>query len=451
MMNNNLVRNAMLFGLMTLGCNLAHAKLNAEETARLGKDLTPTGAEKAGNAGGTIPAWEGGLTAIPAGYKPEAGYADPFASEKPLFTVTSANVGQYAAVLSDGYKALIKQYPGYKMNVYPSHRTQALPAEEYSRIAKEAPNVELVPGGAGMVNYASTSVPFPIPKDGLEAMWNHIVRYRAGGTLRYYSQLIVQSSGSFSAVHTEARQAMASGLSNPEPNRLFYYLDMVTGPESLAGLQTLVHEPLDQVKEGRLAWQYNPGQRRVLRAPEVAYDTPELSADGLRTNDSVDMYNGAPDKYDWKLIGKKEMLVSYNNYKLNDRSLKYAQIVGKEHMNQDLVRYEPHRVWVVEATLKPGARHIYAKRRFYLDEDSWNIVQADLYDGRGELWRVLEAHTLQRYDVSVNFPSSDVGYDLQARRYLVNGVENEEKAPSQFGWKGSLREFSPSALRRSGR
>ena len=335
-MNNNLASSVILIGLMALGSNLAYAKLSTEDVARLGKELTPTGAEKAGNAGGTIPAWDGGLIAIPAGYKPESGYTDPFAAEKPLFTVTSANVGQYAAMLSDGYKALMKQYPDYKMNVYPSHRTLALPAGEYAQIAKEAPKVELVSGGVGLVNYESSTVPFPIPKDGLEAMWNHIVRYRAGGLQRFYSQLIVQSSGSFSAVHTEAKTIMAAALGNPEPNRLFYYLDMVTGPESLAGLQTLVHEPLDQVKESRQAWQYNPGQRRVLRAPEVAYDTPELSADGLRTNDSVDMYNGAPDKYEWKLIGKKEMLVSYNNYKLNDRSLKYDKIVGKEHMNQDL-------------------------------------------------------------------------------------------------------------------
>ncbi len=278
-------------------------------------------------------------------------------------------------MLTEGHKAMFKQYPSYQMHVYPSHRTLALPAEEYAQIAKEAVKVGLLPGGDGLENYEKTSVPFPIPKDALEVMWNHIVRYRAGGLKRYYSQLIVQSNGSFSAVQTEAKQVLASALGNPEPNRLFYYHDYVTGPESLAGLQTLVHEPLNQVETTRLAWQYNPGQRRVLRAPEVAYDTPEASADGLRTNDSLDMYNGAPDKYDWKLVGKKEMLISYNNYKLSDRSLKYQQIVGKEHMNQDLVRYEPHRVWVVEATLKPGARHIYAKRRFYVDEDSWNIVQ----------------------------------------------------------------------------
>lgn len=449
--NKKLLNMTVLYGLMTMLSEVAQAKLSSEEVARLGRDLTPTGAEKAGNASGSIPAWTGGLSQIPAGFNAKAGYINPFANEQPLYTVSAANVATYANVLTEGHKAMIKQYPSYQMHVYPSHRTLALPAEEYAQISKEAATVELLPGGAGMANYEKTSVPFPIPKDGLEAIWNHLVRYRAGGTKREYSQVIVQSSGSFSAVKMEAKQVMASALGNQEQNRLFYYHDYVAGPESLAGLQTLVHEPLNQVTEARLAWQYNPGQRRVLRAPEVAYDNPDLSSDGLRTIDSVDMYNGAPDKYDWKLVGKKEMLIAYNNYKLNDRTLKHKQIVGKEHMNQDLVRYEPHRVWVVEATLKTGARHIYGKRRFYLDEDSWNIVQVDHYDGRGELWRVMEAHTLQRYDVNVNFPSSDVCYDLQARRYLINGLENEEKEPMQFGWKGSLREFSPSALRRAGR
>jgi hypothetical protein len=106
-------------------------------------------------------------------------------------------------------------------------------------------------------------------------------------------------------------------------------------------------------------------------------------------------------------------------------------------------------VWVVEATLKPGQRHIYGKRVFYIDEDSWGILAADLYDGRGELWRLQEAHTLQRYDVLSSIHISDLSYDLQSRRYIVAGLENEEKRP-QFGLKATLQDFSTAALRRSG-
>ncbi len=449
-MNKHLLSAAVLGGILSLASGSVLAKLDASEVARLGQDLTPTGAEKAGNASGTIPAWTGGLTTPPAGYDASRGYIDPFAGEKPLYSITAANMAQYAEQLTAGHKAMLEKVPGYKMEVYPSHRTAALPQAEYAQIAKEAAKVELAASGNGMLNYEKTTVPFPIPKSGMEAIYNHLVRFRAGGYQYYPTEMVVQTNGSFTPVRRDVKVVMASSMGNPEPNRLFYYLGKVTSPESLAGSINLVHEPIDQTKEARLAWTYNPGQRRVLRAPELSYDSPVLTSDGLRTNDMVDMYNGASDRYDWKLVGKKEMLVPYNTYKLAAPSLKYKDIIQAGHLNQDLVRYEPHRVWVVEATLKPGARHIYAKRVFYIDEDSWGILAADLYDGRGELWRLQEAHSLQRYDVNSAIHISDVAYDLQARRYNVYGLENEEKT-TQFGITAQLKDFSPAALRRSGR
>ncbi len=449
-MHKNLLSAAVLGGLLSLASGSALAKLDAAEIARLGQDLTPAGAEKAGNASGTIPAWTGGLTTPPAGFDAAKGYIDPFASEQPLYTVTKANMAQYTDQLTAGYKAMLTKYPSYKMNIYPSHRTAALPAAEYAQIVKEAGAVELIDGGNGLSHYEKTTVPFPIPKQGLEVLYNHFVRYRAGGYHTYPTEMVVQSNGSFTPVRREQKLVMASAMGNPEPNRLYYGLGKVTSPESVAGSQTLIHEPLDQTKESRLAWTYNPGQRRVLRAPELAYDSPIATSDGLRTMDQYDMYNGAPNKYDWKLLGKKEMLVSYNDYKLADRTFKYKNIIQANHLNQDLVRYEPHRVWVVEATLKPGERHIYAKRVFYIDEDSWNILAADLYDGRGELWRMQEAHSMQRYgDVLAAIHTSEAHYDLQANRYVIFGLDNEEKNTT-FGVTAKLKDFSPAALRRSG-
>ncbi|MCY1283864.1 hypothetical protein D3C84_249340 [compost metagenome] len=449
-MNTQLLRTALLGGLLGLASSNALAALDAGEVARLGQDLTPTGAEKAGNPSGSIPAWTGGLTSPPAGFDASKGYLDPFASEQPAYTVTAANLAQYADQLTAGQQAMLAKYPSYKLNVYPSHRTAALPQAEYAQIAKEAVGMGLASNGNGLLHYEKSSVPFPIPRTALEALYNHLVRYRAGGYQYYPTEMVVQANGNFSPVRREVKVVMASAMGNPEPNRLYYYLGKVSSPESVAGGQTLVHEPIDQTRESRLAWVYNPGQRRVLRAPEVSYDSPIGTSDGLRTNDMIDLFSGAPDKYDWKLVGKREMLVPYNTYKLADRSLKYAQIIQANHLNQDLIRYEPHRVWVLEATLKPGERHIYAKRVFYLDEDSWGILAADLYDGRGELWRVQEAHSLQRYDVLSAIHVSDVAYDLQARRYVVYGLENEEKL-TQFGIRAALKDFSPAALRRAGR
>ena len=183
-MHKNLLSAAILGGLLSLVSGSALAKLDAAEIARLGQDLTPVGAEKAGNASGTIPAWTGGLTTPPAGYDASKGYVDPFASEQPLYTVTKANMAQYADQLTVGHKAMLAKYPSYKMNIYPSHRTAALPAAEYAQIAKEAATVELADGGNGMLNYGKTSVPFPIPKQGLEAIYNHFVRYRDGAEQR---------------------------------------------------------------------------------------------------------------------------------------------------------------------------------------------------------------------------------------------------------------------------
>ncbi|WP_025109773.1 DUF1329 domain-containing protein [Pseudomonas sp. H1h] len=449
-MKTTMLRTAALGSMLSLISTLAMAGLEASQVNRLGQDLTPTGAEKAGNADGGIPAWTGGLTQPPGGFTPGQGYVDPFANEQPLYTVNAANLKQYAAHLTPGYQAMLAKYPDFSMAVYPSHRTAALPQEAYAQIRKEATSVSLADGGNGLVGYEKSSVPFPIPKTGVEVLFNHFVRYRTGGYLFYPTEMVVQSNGNFTPIRREVKAIMASSMGNPEPNRLYYYFGKVTSPESVAGGQTLIHEPIDQTREARLAWTYNPGQRRVLRAPEAAYDSPLGTSDGLRTYDTIDVYNGATDKYQWKLLGKKEMLVPYNTYKLANRSLKYKDIIQPNHLNQDLLRYEMHRVWVVEATLKPGERHIYAKRVFYVDEDSWSILAADLYDGRGELWRVQEAHSLQRYDVLSAMHISEVVYDLQARRYAVYGLENEERS-AQFGITAKLTDFSPSALRRSGR
>ena len=211
----------------------------------------------------------------------------------------------------------------------------------------------------------------------------------------------------------------------------------------------LVHETLNQVKEPRHAWVYNPGQRRVRRAPNIAYDNPGTAADGLRTSDDFDMYNGAPDRYNWKLVGKKEIYVPYNSYKLQSDKLQYDDILKVGHLNPEYTRYELHRVWEVEATLKPGASHIYAKRVFYLDEDSWQILVIDKYDNRGQIWRVSEGHAINYYNMPLLWTSLEVHHDLQSGRYLVLGLNNQERA-YDFNIKRSPADYTPASLRSAG-
>jgi len=443
-----MMKQSLLAAALACIAGSAVAGLSQTEVDRLGKDLTPVGAEKDGNKAGTIPAWTGGLTKAPAGFDGKNGYVDPLPNEAPLYTVTAANMDKYKDVLTPGQMEMLKRYPSYKMNVYKTYRTAAYPQNVYDTVKAEASKADLAGGGNGVTGITKTTVPFPIPKTGVEVIWNHLMRYRGGTIERYTAEFPVQTNGAFTPVTRTEKVAFAQGMSNPEPNRLLYYMATLTGPSSVAGDALLVVDPLDQVKESRLAWTYNPGQRRVLRAPNVAYDSPGQGADGLRTTDDYDGFNGAPDRYDWKLVGKKEMLISYNNYKMTNKSVKYADIVRAGHINQDMVRYELHRVWVVEATLKKDKRHIYAKRVFYVDEDSWQVAHTDAYDGRGELWRVHEIGGIQYYDAQTHYFANEVFYDLQARRYLLSGISNQEK-PIKFGVKLDPSNFTPDTLRRS--
>lgn len=425
----------------------ALADMSAEQAARLGKDLTPVGAERAGNRDGSIPPWEGGLSTAPAGFNRAKGYLNPYAADKVLYTITGANAEQYKDLLSPGQIEMLKRFPTFKMDVYPSRRSAAYPAAIYELAKTEGAQTRLAEGGNGLLKMEKGTVPFPIPKNGLEVQWNHQARYFGGTWTRYNAEFPVQSNGAFTPTTRDETFAAPSALDKSDPNRLYYYMAKLTGPSNVAGDAVLVHEPLDQVKEPRLAWIYNPGTRRVLRAPQFAYDSPGVGSDGLRTIDDHLAFNGAPDRFDWKLIGKKEMIISYNNFALSDKSLKYKQIIQPAHIKPELVRYEKHRVWVVEATVKKGMRHIYAKRVFYVDEDSWSIAHLDQYDGRGELWRVRDVHLMPYYDQPMTWGIAEVLYDLQARRYLVTGMMNEEK-PMRFGDKMTLMMFAPETMRR---
>jgi hypothetical protein len=233
-------------------------------------------------------------------------------------------------------------------------------------------------------------------------------------------------------------------------NALYFYKNTITGPARLAGTVSLVHETIDQVKDPRQAWVYNAGQRRVRRAPQLAYDGPGSASDGMRTSDNADMFNGAPDRYDWKLLGKKEIYIPYNNYKLQSPDVKYADILKAGHINQDLSRYELHRVWHVEATLKPGQRHIYAKRDLYFDEDTWALVEIDHYDGRGELWRVAEGYLVNDYAHGVASYALQTVVDLVAGRYVASGMYNESAQGPSYGEMSKMADYTPSALRNAG-
>jgi hypothetical protein len=435
-------------------CSSVLAGVTAEEAAKLDGELTPLGAIRAGNGEGTIPAWEGGITTPPASYHVGMHHPDPFASDAVQFTITAANMDEYRDKLSPGQIAMLERYPdSWRLNVYPTRRSASYPDFVYEAAKANAISAGLAAGGNGVTGAKVTS-PFPIPKQGVEGIWNHVLRYK-GRTVRRETRQAAPTAGGQYTLITIAEDvffpyADPSVSTETLGNRLAYFLQTVNSPARLAGNILLVHETLNQISEPRKAWVYNPGQRRVRRAPNVAYDNPGTASDGQRTNDQLDMFNGAPDRYEWTLVGRKEMYVPYNAYKLHSDALKYDDILAPGHVNPDHLRYELHRVWVVDAKVRPGTSHIYARRVFFFDEDSWQALAVDQYDSRGEIWRVSEAYCINYYEVPMIWDTLQAHYDLQNGRYLVYGLNNEDKI-DEFGLALNVDDFTPSALRYLGR
>ena len=450
-----MTRNAKSFFRLPLGCVLAvmlastaHAKLSAAEAERLGKDLTPVGAERAGNAAGSIPAWTGGMTKAPAGWNRNEGYVNPFADEKPRFVITTQNIEQFKDGLAPGVTALLKRNPNFRMPVYPTHRTAAMPKEITDLAKSQSLQVDLQ--GFGVANLGGSNVPFPIPKNGLEVMWNHLLRFTGGGVERIANSFPVRPTGDTFKIGFHGFRIYDQNMDQQTPNRLFSVVGSFVEPPSLKGTTFLVHEPIDQVAEKRSAWIYNAGARRVRRAPDLGYDGINDGSEGLVTTDQADAYNGAPGRYEWKLHGKRELFVPYNTYAMMNKKLKYSEIVTKGTINPDHMRYELHRVWVVEGLLKPGQTHIYARRVFYLDEDSWAVLMEEVYAARGDLWRVAIHGQVQFYDIP--FPGYCFGmvHDVDSGAYIVGGLDNELKSVVKFNVKGKIADFQPDALRRAG-
>lgn len=430
--------------------------VSEEEAARLGRELTPVGAERAGNADGTIPEWTGGITEPPPGWKVGQPRQDPFADDAPLFTIDAGNVDRHADKLSPGQVALIRSLEGYRMDVYPTHRSCGYADWVYEETRKNATRARL---GDEDIYLAAGWHPFlfPIPRSGAEAMWNHQYSYFSDGKIEYFVTAAPTRGGSMTPVHNKITydghfyDPDVSSLEEAGGRSASVIFERL-GPPRLAGQIVLVHE---MVNEQRRAWVYNPGQRRVRRAPTVAYDTPYEGSEALMTNDQSKMFNGIIDRFDWKLLGKQELYVPYNNFAFNHaEGLEYSDVLGPAYPSRDLMRYELHRVWVVEATVKEGKRHLYGKRVLYLDEDSWWVLVQDLYDKRGNLWRVMEGTLVPIAELPSCNLDATFSFDLVAERYVADQVKTLEPLSDWLaGREGRVPEgiFTPDALRRLGR
>lgn len=443
---------SVLLGLTATTTLMAGAKPN--EVERLQTDLTPVGAERAGNADGTIPEWTGGITEPVAGYKPGDHHPDPYADDKPLFVIDHVNYKQYLDKLSPGQVGMFKRYPDtYKMMVYPTRRSASFPQHIYDKTRENGRTGQLIANGEGAANVAE-GFPFPFPENAYELILNHKLKYKGTGGVRYNNQVAPTADGNYTLVRLReelyGKYYVPGNTIEDIDNILLYFYQVVEAPARLAGRVLLVHETMNQAEQPRQAWIYNPGQRRVRRAPNVAYDNPGTASDGLRTNDMTDMFNGALDRFEWKLVGKKEMYVPYNSYKAHSADSKIKDLVQPGHLSPEHMRYELHRVYVIEATLRDGFRHINSRRTFYLDEDSYQILLTDHYDKRGNLWRFSEAHSINYYDVPTFWSTIESHHDLESGRYLAVGLDNEDKV-NTFNSPLSESNYTPAALRKRGR
>lgn len=385
---------ACAFAAMGLGFAMsAMAKVSPEEAARLKTELTPLGGIMAGNKDGTIPAWSGGYTKNPPGYVSGETRADPFADEKPLFTISAANLEQYADKLPEGQKAMMRKYPDYVINVYPTHRTAAAPQWVYDNIYKNATTVETTEGGYS-ISGGHGGLPFPIPQNGAEVMWNHLLRWRGESAESAFRDYITTGNGSITLASDAVdrfnfpyyfKNDSFETFSHDLKGNYYQAYQVTKGPPIKAGFAFLLLDNI-QASIGRQAWQYLVGQRRVRRAPTFGYDTPNPVTSGVDFLDEPFVLMGHFDKYSVKLVGKKEMYIPYN---CNGAFLvKDKELVGPYFWNPKHVRFELHRVWVVEATLREGERHVMPRKTFYFDEDTGNGAYMDGYDAGGKLWHI---------------------------------------------------------------
>ena len=433
--------------MLTVGAT-AWAKITPQEAAQLGLSgtpLTPVGAERAGNADGSIPEWTGGIEKPPANFTPGGPWVDPFPDDKPLFTITAQNYAQYEDKLTAGQVAMFKQYPdSFRMHVYPTRRSASFPDWVYEATARQALNAELCPGWdtdgyVCLQNHVDGGgYPFPIPKNAFEVGWNHYVAYQGQAIEGLMNAPLIDSLGNRVDVIGQqwqswmwwvpAAERPASDWFHRSGGPLLCDAFQVRQPPRQSGL---IAGGCNYAQEFDFqAYLYVPGQRRVRKAPEIGFqDSPSFASDGQRTVSSRWQwwFAGKESRHDLRLNGKTEHFMPYNAYALAQEDATLDTIFGAKHVNPDLIRYELRRVWEIEATVKPGQRHLYKRIVAYIDEDTWHGLGHDAYDARDRLWRMGEGYILNLYDSRSHLIWGDQLVDMVNGRYTTF-----------FGWYGNV-------------
>ncbi|GAB2458152.1 DUF1329 domain-containing protein [Comamonas humi] len=401
----------------------------AGDPASLGKDLTPLGGEMAASKNGKVPAYEGAGAQLP-GYvygKPRGDYFK-YKDDKPLFVIDASNVDQYAESLAPGQIQLIKQLKGFTLPVYPSRRTCVAPDVVQENTKKNASQAKIGADGWSLDGAVLPGVPFPMPSKGIEAVWNHLTRYM--GVAEEFPAArtwISPKAGTDRGVEIvynlwQMQPNSVKGENKPGGGSLFQglYFGYIE-PSSLSGQAAIQRFYFDKPTE---AYYYFTGQRRVRRLPTYDYDAPQIGYENLYNVDQTTILYGAPDRFDWKVVGKKEMYVPYNAFGMYDFSKKMQDTLLEPNVfKPELRRYELHRVWVIEGTVKSGIRHANPKRTLYLDEDSWVAVGGEDFDAQGKVWKWKESTPIPAWELggACVIPQT-IMYDLTNLRLMADSL-----------------------------
>jgi hypothetical protein len=389
----------------------AYAAVTTPSADLLGTALTPVGAERAGNAAGTIPPWTGG--GVPA----------DLAAERPILTIDAANAAQYAAELPEGALALFRSFPDYRMRIYPTHRGAAFPAAVTDAIRQNATRAQAGPAGisTGVAN-AAGGIPFPIPTNGAEIVWNHLLAFWGVAREAHVGTYIASGDGTIqqTAGYREVTDFPYYETTDPDAAGRYYFKTrrLQDAPPSAVGQAYIAWQPLDVARDRYVAWRYLPGEHRARKAPSLSYDTPDPDASGYEELDDYYLFFGGPDRYTWRIAAKRDMFIPYNNDALNRTAPRV--VMGPRHVNQDLMRYERHRVWIVEGTLAPGKSHVAPRRRLMIDEDTWLAVYAEAWDDSGHLWKFSEATMMSLPQVPTTIIGGQFVYDLLQGGYVYD-------------------------------
>lgn len=448
--------------LLLTTCSLlaiqVQAAISADEAKALGTTLTPFGAQKEGNAEGTIAPYDPTryanikVTDGPWGDRTEL--KDPFADEKPILRIDANNMAQYKDKLSEGQMKLLESRPGYYLNIFPSHRTAVYPDELLKKTVANATGCKTLDNGDAIDEGCRGGLPFPIPKTGKEVMWNHLAGWQGPA--------VQIDSGSF-LMTSAGNRVVANGLtmyrdypyytpSAPTPQIIMRTRGALKEPARQSGVVYLFWDYLNptQVGNPRSAWSYSPGQRRVRSSPDQAYDTPSTGGGGQLLSDEAFLYSGKMDRWDMKIVAKKEMYIPYNSFGMNSYRCDLDTSLKPNFLNPECERWELHRVWEIEATLKPGMRHVHSKRRYYLDEDDYLAGFYEAWDQGGKLARAGFTRSLHIPEHKIGYVSLIVFYDFNVLGYFVGTTPTSKKATQLYGQMLPERNLTPEAMQGTG-